>query len=203
MNKLPHVSPLTLTRVRQPFDHPDWVFELKHDGFRAVAHISTDGCRLVSRRDNQFRRFNPLCEILGNLPVKSAILDGEIVSLDGEGTSRFNQLLFLRGQPYFYAFDLVWLNGKDLRNQSLIERKSRLKDLTLASRSPVLLYADHVDQHGVDFFRMICEKDLEGIVAKHRDSRYDATSKWIKIKNPTYTQAQDRHELFERRKKVV
>ena len=96
--RLPHISPLTLIRRRDPFNHPHWIFELKHDGFRALAYISADGCRLISRRHNTFKRFNPLNKMLSNLPVKEAILDGEIVCLDGGGASRFNELLFRRGR---------------------------------------------------------------------------------------------------------
>jgi ATP-dependent DNA ligase len=98
MKKLPKISPLKLTRLRAPFDNPDWVSELKHDGFRALAYITEDGCRLVSRRDNTFKSFNPLREALRNLPVKNAILDGEIVCLDAQGNSLFNELLFRRGR---------------------------------------------------------------------------------------------------------
>ena len=195
--KLPKISPLTLTRLRKSFDHPDWIFELKHDGFRAVAYISDDGCRLVSRRNNVFKKFNGLTQSLSNLPVKNAIFDGEIVCLGGDGNSLFNELLFRRGQPYFYAFDLLWLNNEDLREYALIDRKRFLKKLIMESKNPALLFADHVAQHGIDFFRMICERNLEGIVAKHRGSRYNTSAKWIKIKNPAYTQSERRHELFE------
>lgn len=196
MNKLPLVSPLTLTRLREPFDNPEWIFELKMDGFRSVACISDDGCRLVSRRSNRFRSFNLLSESLGNLPVIDAILDGELVCLDDEGRSVFNELLFRSSRPYFYAFDLIWLNGRDLRNEPLLRRKQQLKELVFESKNPLLLYCDHIDQYGSDFFRMICEKNLEGVVAKHRGSGYDSSAKWIKIKNPNYTQSERRQDLF-------
>ena len=97
--------------------------------------------------------------------------------------------MFRRGHPYFYAFDLMWLNGHDLRGLRLIERKERLKKLIVRADSPALLYADHVDGYGIDFFRIICEKNLEGIVAKPRASLYDSSAKWVKIKNAKYTQA--------------
>jgi bifunctional non-homologous end joining protein LigD len=77
-----------------PFDHPDWIFELKHDGFRALAYISERKCRLVSRKESVFKSFSPLCEALSKLPVKNAILDGELVCLDSEGNSLFKQLLY-------------------------------------------------------------------------------------------------------------
>lgn len=196
MKHLPTISPLGLIRKTEPFDHPDWIFELKHDGFRSIAYIDPDGCRLVSRRSNRFRSFNLLSESLGNLPLIDAILDGELVCLDKNGRSVFNELLFRTSQPYFYVFDLLWLNGHDLRKEPLLRRKDQLKELVFESKNPMLLYADHIDQYGSDFFRMICEKNLEGVVAKHRDGRYDSSAKWIKIKNPNYTQAEGRHELF-------
>ena len=197
MKQLPHISPLTLTRRREPFDHPDWVFELKHDGFRGVAYISSGECRLVSRNGNVFKRFPTLCESLSKLSVKNAVLDGEIICINGDGVSQFNHLMFRRGVPYFYAFDLMWLNGHDLRSLRLVERKEWLKNIVLRADNPVLLYADYVEQQGVEFFQIICDKDLEGIVAKHRASPYDASATWTKIKNPRYTQSERRHELFE------
>jgi bifunctional non-homologous end joining protein LigD len=125
-----------------------------------------------------------------------AILDGELVCLDNDGRSLFNELLFRRSHPYFYAFDLLWINGRDLRKEPLLRRKAQLKDLVMESKNPSLLYADHIDQYGSDFFRMICEKSLEGIVAKHKASPYSASAQWIKIKNPKYTQSEGRRELF-------
>ncbi len=201
MKTLPKISPLTLTRRREPFDHPDWVFELKQDGFRGMAYIAEGKSKLLSRTDHVFQSFGLLYKLLANLPVQNAIIDGEIVCLNDQGVSQFNQLMFRRGVPYFYAFDLVWFNGEDFRQFPLIERKDRLKELILDANNPALLYADHVEQYGCDFFRMICEKNLEGIVAKHRESRYDKTARWIKIKNPEYTQSEGRHKLFESQEK--
>jgi bifunctional non-homologous end joining protein LigD len=196
--KLPHISPLTLSRRREPFDDPEWIFKLKHDGFRSIAYVSDKNCQLVSRSNNVFQRFMPLCTSLGQLRVKNAILDGELICIDGEGVSQFNQLMFRRGVPYFYAFDLLWLNGRDLRQLPLIQRKERLRSLILKANNPALLFADYIPEFGVDFFRMVCEKNLEGIVAKHRDSCYDRSARWIKIKNLDYAQSNDRHELFEK-----
>jgi len=193
---LPTISPLPLTRLRDPFDHKDWIFEVKFDGFRAVAYIDDGECRLVSPNGNIFKRFDPLSHALCTLSVKSAVLDGEIVCLDDKGVSQFNELIFKRGVPYFYSWDLMWLNRKDLRQSPLLERKNRLKDLIMRADNPALLFADHVDEFGRDLFRIICERQLEGIVGKHRDGRYDRTARWIKINNPDYTQSKDRHELF-------
>jgi bifunctional non-homologous end joining protein LigD len=113
---------------------------------------------------------------------------------------RFNDLLFRRRECVFFAFDLLFLNGEDLRMLPLIERKARLKRLLRRKRS-LVLYLDHIDGSGHRLFEKVCEMDLEGIVAKRKDSQYRATEKpsryWIKIKNATYSQAEGRAELFD------
>ena len=101
----------------------------------------------------------------------------------------------------FFAFDLLFLNGEDLRGLPLIERKMRLKTLLRRKRSR-MLYVDHVEAHGCDLFAKVCGLDLEGIVAKRKTASYRPTEKpspyWIKVKNPRYRQAEGREELFER-----
>ena len=133
--------------------------------------------------------------------MKHAILDGEIACLDDNGCSQFNELLFRRGQPRFCAFDLLHLNGKDLRQLPLIERKRALRKVVQNS-SPFLMLVDHVAAEGERLFQLACERELEGIVAKHRLSRYvveDGNPNWVKIKNRGYSQVIGRDELFERR----
>jgi bifunctional non-homologous end joining protein LigD len=134
--------------------------------------------------------------------VQNAVVDGEIVCLDEYGRSLFNDLLFRRGTPFFYAFDLLWLNGEDMRRSPLVERKARLKSL-LPKGPSRLLFVDHFENEGVRLFESACALDLEGIVAKRKASHYHAASKasrdWIKIKNSRYNQAVGRDELFERR----
>ena len=123
---LPSIHPIRLRVTKQPFDSPDYIFELKHDGFRAIAYIEKRKCHLVSRNLNQFK-FQTLQEALSTLPVKSAILDGEVVCFDDRGVSQFIQLLRRECDPAFYAFDLLWLNGKDYRGLPLVDRKARLE----------------------------------------------------------------------------
>ena len=182
---------MRLRLVREPFDHPDYIFELKHDGFRAVAYLQNGESKLVSRNQRNLG-FESLKKALAKLPVQTAILDGE-------GVSQFNQLLSRKGEPVFYAFDLLWLDGEDLRRMSLIERKKRLARLVRAAKCSRLLYAQHIERHGKGFFAEICARDLEGIVAKRKLGIYkdDATG-WLKLKNPTYSQAEGRHELLTR-----
>jgi bifunctional non-homologous end joining protein LigD len=115
---------MTLARTREAFDHADFVFELKYDGFRALAYVDGGSCRLVSRKNHVYKAYAPLCEWIGkHLRAENAVLDGELACLDEEGKPQFNRLLRRRGEPVFVAFDLLWLNGRDLRGRSLLDRK--------------------------------------------------------------------------------
>jgi bifunctional non-homologous end joining protein LigD len=198
---LPTISPMRLSRRLKPFDSSDYLYEIKHDGFRALAYVEKRGCRLVSRNGNGFHNFGILEQwIATQLRVKNAILDGEIVCPDQSGRSIFKNVLFRRGECRFFAFDLLWLNGEDLRGLPLVERKARLKKLLGRKRS-AMLYVDHIESQGRAIFDHACRLDLEGIVAKPKSATYRADAKrsaWIKIKNPTYSQKEGRQELFER-----
>ncbi len=197
---LPRITPAPLVVVREPFDHPEWVFELKYDGFRALAYIEAGEARLVSRKNHTYKAFGPLCAALG-LIRHDAVLDGEIVCLGNDGRPQFYELLYRRGVPRFCAFDLLWLEGRDLRGQPLLERKRRLR--ALIPPHPCLPYVDHVQGAGRDLVRVVCERDLEGIVAKHQGAPYGLEGSWLKIRNPCYTQAAGRHELFQQRRSLA
>jgi bifunctional non-homologous end joining protein LigD len=127
------------------------------------------------------------------------VLDGEIVILDAEGRPQFYDLFRRRGHgdPVFYAFDVLWLHGQDLRARPLIERKLLLRSI-IPEQPSVLLYANHIERTGVEFFRLTCEQDLEGVVAKLKHGRYGEG--WFKIRNPTFSQREGRRELFERQR---
>jgi bifunctional non-homologous end joining protein LigD len=186
-----------LSLVREPFDHPDFLFELKHDGFRALAHIWDGKCELVSRRRNSYKSFQALRDSLATLKVKNAVIDGELVCLDAEGRSIFNELLHRKGHPVFYAFDLLYLNGRDLRQLPLIERKEKLRNLIEGSKLVDIICGKYVEGRGVDLFKAVCERNLEGVVAKRKTGTYATVSGWLKIKNQNYTQSERRHELFD------
>jgi bifunctional non-homologous end joining protein LigD len=103
-----------------------------------------------------------------------------------------------RGEPIFYTFDLLWLNGQDLRGLPLLERKNRLRRLLVARRLERVLYADHIEERSVEFYRAVCRRDCKGIVAKRKDGIYSARGRTrIKIKNPNYSQGEGRREMFE------
>jgi bifunctional non-homologous end joining protein LigD len=203
MPPFPDLRPIRLSRRANPFDGEDWLFELKHDGFRGLAFVENGVCRLVSRNGHAFTKFTELCaSIAESIRAETAVLDGEIVCLDASGRSIFNDLMFRRrsgADCYFYAFDLLAVDGEDLRGLPLVERKRRLRRVVARKRSR-LLYVDHIERRGCDLFESVCRMDLEGIVAKRKDSPYRAAEKpslhWIKIKNPTYSQAEGRQEMF-------
>jgi len=139
---LPTVTPIAPSRVREPFDPPDWIFELKLDGFRALAYVEGNACRLVSRRGHVYKAFTQLAAaITESLEGHSAILDGEIVCLNVRGEPQFTRLLYRRDVQWFYAFDLIWLDGQDLRGRSMrpVGRVHRRDRPVRASHSAAVL----------------------------------------------------------------
>jgi len=196
---LPVIEPAPLTSVKVPIDHPNWLYELKHDGFRGMLYVDRDRAWLRSRKGNEMRRFGPLAQHIRTLlKGQRAILDGEIVVLDSEGCSVFADLMMSRGEASYCAFDLVWLNGRDLRQKPLLIRKRMLRQL-VPQDHPRFQYMSHVDSGGTWFFELVCRKDLEGIICKPKKSPYPFT--WIKVKNLNYTQAVGRREWFDRIRK--
>jgi bifunctional non-homologous end joining protein LigD len=193
----PRFDTAQLSLVRTPFDDPNFLFELKHDGFRALAHIWDGNCELVSRKRNAYKSFQDLRDNLAKLKVQNAVIDGEIVCLDEEGRSIFNELLFRRGHAIFYAFDLLYLNDRDLRQLPLIERKEKLRTVIDKSKLPDVICGKYVEGRGVDLFNEVVRRNLEGVVAKRKTGTYATVSGWLKIKNPNYTQSERRHELFD------
>ena len=195
-------APMPLRRLREPFDDPRWLYELKLDGFRVLAHVARGRCRLVSRNGHTFKSWPTLGDAIATtVRAESVVLDGELVCLDDAGHPDFRALMFRRAEPIMYAFDVLALDGRDLRDEPLLARKRTLRRI-VPRRADRLRYVDHVAGRGVDLFRAVCELDMEGIVSKRADGVYtsdrDATT-WIKVKFRDYTQARDRWELFERR----
>jgi ATP-dependent DNA ligase len=126
---------------------------------------------------------------------------GEIARVDESGQPAFRDLLFRKRQCIFFAFDLLYLNGKDLRTLPLIERKALLKKSIKRKRTR-LLYVDHIENDGRLFFDEVVKMDLEGIACKRKNSPYKVTEKpsphWIKVKNRRYSELEGREELFDR-----
>src|SRR2546428_1103904 len=125
-------QPMPLLKRAAPFDDPDWIYELKMDGFRALAVIEHGRAQLISRNGHPFASFSELGkQIAAALPNVRAVIDGEICSLDRRGRPQFKNLLFRRGNPpCFFAFDLLTCDGKDLRTERqavLLRRKTATK----------------------------------------------------------------------------
>ena len=196
---LPRMNPMPLARLHGPFNHPEWIFEPKLDGFRGLAYVERGTARLVSRKGNALKSFPQLSRALATaVPAVTAILDGEIVRLSPDGKPLFYELMRRRAPQHFYAFDLLWIDGEDLRQRPLLERKRRVRDV-ITVPGPAL-YVDHVAGGGVDLFEAVCANDMEGIVAKLAQGRYTAEeTTWVKIKNPHYSQAEGRADFFDGR----
>jgi bifunctional non-homologous end joining protein LigD len=190
------IHPMLATSVDDPFDDPEWLFEIKWDGYRAIAFITRGKVRLVSRNQNdltaQFPELHSLPEFIR---ADTAILDGEIAVLDEHGRSSFSLIQQRTGirqggrrtgsrqdiPVQYYVFDLLYLDGYDLRRVALEERKAALAQITAAD-GPIR-YSEHFPQ-GKALFSVARQKGLEGILAKRRSSAYEErrSREWLKIK---------------------
>ena len=198
---LPQIEPIVLASRPDPFDDPEWLFEPKYDGFRGVLYASRLGCEIRSRRDFQFDRFGDLCSrIAGVLGTREVILDGEVVALNRQGKPVFRDLLRGQGFLAFAAFDLLWLDGSDLRPLPLAERKRLLGDLLPEDTGPLYKILT-LEEHGRALFSAIKKMDLEGIVAKRKTDPYAPGTEWLKIKNPGYSPGEGRVDLFRPRER--
>jgi bifunctional non-homologous end joining protein LigD len=196
---LPNIDPIVPVAGSPPLHDPRWIYEPKFDGFRGVLYVSGRECYIRSKRGNVLSRFADLALRVGaELHARDAILDGEVVALDNEGRMDFRALLAGKGWLHYAAFDVLWLNGRDLRAQPLIKRKRKLEQLILTNNS-TLSRVLAVEEHGRELFEATQRLDLEGVVAKRRADPYSPKSVWYKVKNPAYTQAEGRGELFEPR----
>lgn len=180
--------------VSHAFDSPDWLFEVKYDGLRAIVCYDGQSASLLAPGGRIYSGFpllvRSIADGLGGVP---AVLDGEIVHLDETGRPRYRSLVSRKRPQHFYAFDLLMLNHEDLRPLPLYERKGLLEDIVGGGR--LLRYARHVPERGSALFEAACSHDLEGIVAKWRHGPYapSATSPgWLQVRNPHYSQAKRR-----------
>ena len=193
---LPRIQPIRPTWRKDPFDHPEWVFDVKYDGFRGLCYVEQGRCRFISRNGNLLSRCDALADqIAADLDADDAVIDGEIICADETGRPQFYELLRGRQAPVYIAFDVVWLNGVDLRPLPLYERR-RCLQVILPARSPSISEALSVTGRGCELFELMCVNDLEGVVAKRLADPYDPRVRWLKIKNPSYSQAEGRGDLF-------
>jgi len=183
-----NISPMLATLVDKPFNKPDWLFEIKWDGYRAIAFINNKEVELKSRNDKSFNdKFYPIYDTLKKWKINT-VIDGEIVVLNEHGLANFEGLQGWRseadGQLIFYVFDILWLNGYDLTSLPLRERHKILKAAIPASDA--IRISEAFDTSGIYFFETASKMGLEGIIAKNALSQYkpgERTAHWLKIKS--------------------
>jgi bifunctional non-homologous end joining protein LigD len=174
------------TLIDAPFDDPDWVFETKWDGFRIVAKAARGAAALYSRNGNNVTKNYPAIAQALSRSRHAAVFNGELVALDRKGRSRFQLLQNARQEKvrlYYYVFDLLFLDGKDVRGLPLLERKRLLR--SALPRSGLVRFSKHVKRYGVKAFRAAKRRGLEGIIGKRAQSRYQSGRRsrdWVKIK---------------------
>jgi len=194
LTMLPSIPPIHPRRVAHLPRGREWVYEVKLDGFRGTLYIEGGRARFLSKTARPMARFRDLAASLAAaLSAKDAILDGEIVVMSERGPE-FNALMMSRAPAQFAAFDLMWLNGRDLRESALWRRKKALQ--RLVSGSPIG-YVESTNEPKL--IESVEAMDLEGIVAKRRGDPYSPQTEWLKILNASYTQKEGRWELFHRR----
>jgi bifunctional non-homologous end joining protein LigD len=182
------IEPCLPSSAERPPSGPEWVHEIKHDGYRLMARRDHDGIRLLTRNGHDWSRRYPLIlEAVSRLKVRSCLIDGEAVACDENGIAVFERLRRKREarHVFLYAFDLLELDGKGLRREPLQVRKATLASV-LRGCLPGLRLNEHLPHSGELVFRHACAMRLEGIVSKRLGSHYRSgrTRDWLKFKNP-------------------
>ncbi|MEO3407605.1 DNA ligase D [Mucilaginibacter sp. CAU 1740] len=187
-SKIPaNIKPMKATLVDEPFDEPGWLFEVKRDGYRAIANIQKDEVSLISRNNLPFEKYYPINDALKKWGM-NAVLDGELLVLNDKGLSDFGAMQNWRseadGNLVFYIFDILWYEGKNLMSLPLSLRQAILQSI-LPRDNDHIRQSKVFDANGIDFFAAAERMGLEGIIAKKADSVYtsDLRSKeWLKVK---------------------
>jgi bifunctional non-homologous end joining protein LigD len=182
------IEPCLPSSAERPPSGPGWIHEIKHDGYRLMARRDPIGIRLLTRNGYDWASRYPLIvEAVDRLKVRSCLIDGEAVACDENGLAVFKRL---RRKPsgkhvFLYAFDLLELDGQDLRREPLETRKATLAGL-LRGSLPGLRLNEHLTHPGDAVFRHACKMGLEGIVSKRLGSRYRSgrSKDWLKFNNP-------------------
>ena len=191
------VKPQLAALVKTAPEGPDWLHEIKFDGYRMHARLhrsatqsgalDTGRVNILTRRGNDWTAKYPgIAEAVAGLPARNAYLDGELCGVLPDGRSAFNLIQNAsdtgKGSLVYFAFDLLFIDGEDLMEMPLIERKARLAKLLTGAPSS-LQYSDHQIGRGPDFYRLACERGLEGIVSKRVNGRYEPDRRsWLKAK---------------------
>jgi bifunctional non-homologous end joining protein LigD len=184
------VTPQLATLVTDAPDGPEWLHELKYDGYRLLARIEDGTVRLLTRNGLDWTgKFPALASAFTKLPAESALIDGEVVALAVDGTTSFADLQdrIARGRTedlVYYAFDLLYRDGYDLTGAVLEQRKAALTEIVPRDASGMVRFSDHQQGRGPDFYRNACGYEIEGIISKRRDKPYrpGRSTEWLKIK---------------------
>jgi ATP-dependent DNA ligase len=182
---------------------PDWLHEVKFDGYRVQVHKAGADVAIFSRNGHDFTtRFDTIAYLLGNLPAKTAILDGEFVASNAAGVPDFGMLHRRRADAgiHLWCFDLLALNGKDWRPEPLVKRQARLEILLAHFDCPAILLSKSFND-GQALLRVAEKHKLEGIVSKKREAPYRSgpCRDWVKVKTAAWKAAnRERGRLFER-----
>jgi bifunctional non-homologous end joining protein LigD len=183
----PWIKPQLAALVKQAPDGPDWLHELKLDGYRMHARLDAGRVNILTRRGNDWtEKYPTIAEAIARLPAQNAYLDGELCGVLPDGRTAFNLIQNAsdtgEGALVFFLFDLLFLDGETLIALPLVDRKARLASL-LSSAPEVLQYNDHQIGQGPAFHRLACEHGLEGIVSKRISGRYEPDRRsWLKTK---------------------
>lgn len=182
------IEPCLPSLATKPPSGPEWIHEIKHDGYRLMICRDTAGMRLLTRRGYDWTaRFPAIASAASVLRAKSFLIDGEAVCCDDKGIAVFDKLRQRRNEwsVFLVAFDLLELNGRDLRREPIEIRKAGLARL-LRNAEPGLQLSEHIEHEAAIVFEHACKLGLEGIVSKRRGSRYQSgrSSLWLKSKNP-------------------
>jgi bifunctional non-homologous end joining protein LigD len=182
-------KPQLATLVEDVPTGDEWIFEVKFDGYRTLLSASGEKVRFFTRTGLDWtEKFESLVPAVEALDLNGTLIDGEIVALDRQGRSNFSGLQEAlrdgRGALAFFAFDLLFVGGKDIRRQPLIKRKEQLKKLLDAARKGPIFYSDHLEEGGAEMLATLCDKGFEGIIAKRADAAYreGRGKSWLKIK---------------------
>lgn len=181
------IRPMLATATKKIFNDPDWIYELKWDGYRVLAHIKDGKVNLHSRNGiNYTEKFARLTKDLEGME-HDAILDGEVVVVDKHGLPQFqalqNYTLNTPGTLRYYVFDMLHLNGHDMLDLHLLDRKSLIPEVIAACETAV--YCDHIEAMGAALYKKAVDAGMEGVIAKHTESTYTQgyrSEKWLKVK---------------------
>jgi bifunctional non-homologous end joining protein LigD len=182
-NIMPHYKPMLATKITEPFNNPEWIYEVKWDGFRIISHVKKGKVKLFSRSLLDYTHKYPELSMALSQLKDNCIIDGELTALNKDGLPDFDALQAYNGSGSiaYYVFDLLWLNNYDLTSLPLTERKELLRKII--PPGSIIRFSDHF-QYGTELFEQAKEIGLEGIVAKKKDSIYYPgirSKEWLKL----------------------